>query len=161
MPARVLWRAMRRASRPSHDAARTAQCGHKSCMGGGVGLAACPSHSARYGRINVIRPMDCTNRRWVLCMNKAGRDAARLAGALTVASQRQRLKRIDAVAFVPGKVFAVQNPQSEWSKRADVDPDQARRTPLSESSIASTTLANDQIQVRSEQPSITHEHNHS
>ncbi len=90
-----------------------------------------------------------------------GRDAERLAGALTVESQRQGLERIDAVAFGPGKVFAVQNPQSEWSKRADVDPDQAKQTPLRESSIASATLASAQSQVQIEQPSIKHEHNRS
>lgn len=90
-----------------------------------------------------------------------GRDAARLAGALTVESQRQGLERIDAVAFGSGKVFAVQNPQSEWSKRADVDPDQAKQTPLRESSIASATLASAQSQVQSEQPSIKHERNRS
>ncbi len=91
-----------------------------------------------------------------------GRDAERLAGALTVESQQGGLTRIDAVTLnQSGKVFAVQDPQSEWSRHVYVDPDQAKRTPLSESSIASANLARDPIQVQGEQPSIKHEHNRS
>jgi hypothetical protein len=79
----------------------------------------------------------------VEALGETGRDAARISGALTVAAQTSGMRGIDhVVASRDGSTyFATQgDPSSLFALRAPVDVEQAKQTPLSQSSRESMDL---------------------